>query len=530
MQATTRTVSADIGVSRYTSTPLHVETTYYAIHHSRLLIDFRGFVAQLAGLHDFSPVTDGLIAATSYMALCELAGNADMYGLGIRLGYYLQWYGGIFASLLAPEEVPNARFALGLFISATFLALVIQTVQDDLYAVEIYIILLLTFGAYLFLVPQLLWRLVTGCQPLLDPSRFPLVDPGQTQSDLHTILILAVTGYQLWFWFVKIPDLDRVYCRRFGFAFAKVPLNNWAFQVINIVLYFILGVAVLVLFTLRLSSAVKSSEDKRRRTDQWEKQKERLGKRGLARRVDALQKLNLVNNLITATVVVVATELTIKWNHVNAVNSLSSAGQLIPFVIGLGVVVRVLYVWRKPDPGPHPHSKSPHGGPTEPFHLPVYALPQAGRPPLAPHSATATSRTHGRPEPTPLPEYVVITPMSRQVPSKPTSRSRHASRSKPHLQQSDRHRRVSTLDDNAAPASMPAPVPSFQVPMPQGYSEPLSGNHSHQPREVSTHQSSSSSPSSSSSSSSPPHPIAPLPEFRLPLMQMIDTRRRDRDR
>jgi hypothetical protein len=128
-----------------------------------------------------------------------------MYGLGIRLGYYLQWYGGIFASLLAPEEVPGARFALGLFISATFLALVIQTVQHGLYEVEIYIILLLTFGAYLFIIPSLLWRLATGCQPLLDPSRFPLVDPGPTHSDLHTLLILAVTAYQLWFWFVKIP-------------------------------------------------------------------------------------------------------------------------------------------------------------------------------------------------------------------------------------------------------------------------------------------------------------------------------------
>jgi hypothetical protein len=235
-----------------------------------------------------------------------------MYGLGIRLGYYLQWYGGILASLLAPQEVPNARFALGLFVGATFLALVIQSIRDDLYAAEIYIILLLTFGAYLFLVPQLLWRLITGCQPLLDPSRFPLLDPGPTHSDLHTIMILAVTSYQLWFWFVKVPDLDRWYCGQYGFAFYKVRLNNRAFQVINIVLYFILGIAVLVLFTLRISSMFKDPEDKFRRAEQWEREKERLGERRLFLRVEALRKLNLVNNLITATFVVVATELTIE--------------------------------------------------------------------------------------------------------------------------------------------------------------------------------------------------------------------------
>jgi tellurite resistance protein TehA-like permease len=67
---------------------------------------------------------------------------------------------------------------LELFISATFLALVIQTVHHGIYEVEIYIILLITFGAYLFIIPSLLWRLATGCQPLLDPSRLPLVDPG----------------------------------------------------------------------------------------------------------------------------------------------------------------------------------------------------------------------------------------------------------------------------------------------------------------------------------------------------------------
>lgn len=83
------------------------------------------------------------------MSLCDFNGNADMYGLGIRLGYYLQWFGIILASPLAPDEVPNARFALALFISATFQALIIQIVRRNLYIVEIYVVLLLTFGAYI---------------------------------------------------------------------------------------------------------------------------------------------------------------------------------------------------------------------------------------------------------------------------------------------------------------------------------------------------------------------------------------------
>jgi hypothetical protein len=46
--------------------------------------------------------------------------------------------------------------------------------------------------------------------------------------------------------------------------------------------------------------------------------------------------------------VVLATELTIKWNSIRGVNSLSSAGQTIPFVVGLGALVRIFYVYAKP--------------------------------------------------------------------------------------------------------------------------------------------------------------------------------------
>jgi hypothetical protein len=73
---------------------------------------------------------------------------------------------------------------------------------------------------------------------------------------------------------------------------------------------------------------------------------------------------------VTASIVVVATELTIQWNHISDINTLSSAGQLIPFVIGLGVVLRVLYVWLTP--GLHPSQpKPPLRLPTTPHHLPT---------------------------------------------------------------------------------------------------------------------------------------------------------------
>ena len=70
-----------------------------------------------------------------------------MYGLGIRIGFCLQWYAGDLASWLAPSEVYGTRLTKSIFIAATFLIQVILNVLN-LQVVELYVILLLTFGQY----------------------------------------------------------------------------------------------------------------------------------------------------------------------------------------------------------------------------------------------------------------------------------------------------------------------------------------------------------------------------------------------
>lgn len=267
------------------------------------------------------------------MAVCKFEGNSDMYGLGIRLGYYLQWFGGILAAWLAPTEVKGLRFTLELFVAATFLALIIHTANDvdSLQHVETYIVLLLAFGIYLALIPIYLWRLLTCCDPYWDPTRWPKVDPGRLTANLSFILLVGVLVYQYWFWFAHMPSLDDINCQQYGFLFGQVRLNSKVSVAVNALAYCFLG--LIVLYVLALKFLGSDALDGRRPT------KISRSHRHLLQNMEGWFKI------IVGLTIVLATELTIQWNEIEGVNSLVGAGQTIPFVIGIAAIVRIFYVY-----------------------------------------------------------------------------------------------------------------------------------------------------------------------------------------
>jgi len=194
------------------------------------------------------------------MSTCTIDGNADMYGLGIRIGFYLQWYGTILASWLAPPEVPNLRLANMFFITATFIALVIQ--RDTLLPSEIYIILLLFFGSTLYLLLVNLWRVATGFNDRWDPTRFPMAEPPKkTANLLYSLLLMAVLLFMLWFWSVRVPTLDGEDCEQYGFMFSKIRLNNSGFRIFHLVIYSLLLVTILGMLMWDLVSNAKNTEE-----------------------------------------------------------------------------------------------------------------------------------------------------------------------------------------------------------------------------------------------------------------------------
>jgi len=299
------------------------------------------------------------------MATCTFEGNSDMYGLGIRLGFYITWLSGILAGWLAPGEVKGIAFTLDVFVFATFLALVIQVALDSLKVVEVYIVLLLTFGNYIALVFYWIWRIVTRFDPYLDPSRSPRARTSRTTSDLRTLLLLAVVAFQLWFWLGLVPStVSGLGCREYGFLFTKVDLGNTALRVTNIVLNFILGTILIYCIVLRFGELGRAS------TTPTGTVQTRQSKRDEEQRVLLLQRIDTVFRIVLVTIIVVATELTIRWNDIQDVYTLTSAGQTIPFIIGVAALVRVIYLRLRPSKRKHSGRRPTHQKPLEPSRMP----------------------------------------------------------------------------------------------------------------------------------------------------------------
>jgi len=184
----------------------------------------------------------------------NIRGNADMYGLGIRLGFYLQWLARIVTdSLLVvsklrdsdlrsnsmKNEVQGGRFGLQCFIGATFIAVIhrVSTGQESGTAsttLDLYISLLICFGCYLFVVPTFIWRIITGFDPLRDPTRWSAVPGSLTYRVINHLMLMASASFQVWFWSTWVPKERPDNCELVGFLFSKQPLGNSAMRGVNI--------------------------------------------------------------------------------------------------------------------------------------------------------------------------------------------------------------------------------------------------------------------------------------------------------
>jgi hypothetical protein len=89
-------------------------------------------------------------AAQSYMP-CHLFGNSELYGLGIRLSFYIQYFAAIVALAigLRPSKLSSVRIGLAIVAISLFIALCINSTGNTLVILDWYIGIALVAG-YIF--------------------------------------------------------------------------------------------------------------------------------------------------------------------------------------------------------------------------------------------------------------------------------------------------------------------------------------------------------------------------------------------
>jgi len=287
---------------------------------------------------------------------CGFEGDQDVYGLGIRGGIYLQWFATVLVYNLLPEEVASAEAINIGFQFSVFVALVYRTVTDSgIYGVEAYIMLMLCIGG--LSSRRGTYAVRSTRQDLRDLERTGkhLVSEMATPIGIASgfAVDLAILCYGLWYIYKGLDGMQMDPCfESTVFFFARLRLQGRfrrfvaaAFTIISVVFCTILAAILRFFISVitdhrSISPLFENIYDVQGRLIRPRAQ----GSRGTNEYVwiiSVIFPLDLVFFILS-------TELTISYNAVNGVNTITSTGQLIPIVVGGTSLLVTLYeIWLK---------------------------------------------------------------------------------------------------------------------------------------------------------------------------------------
>ena len=144
---------------------------------------------------------------------CGFTGNSDLYGIGIRLGYYTQALSVWFANYFVLSEAKVLRSVNLLFLVALFIALVWLSHQpQQTYAIEVFLLLRLLFA--------------TWYVGVLDRSRFSKKHGRKRimRVVIRECALLGMLSYTVWFAWVGLDRMEKTQCGTWIFFAAKLNL------------------------------------------------------------------------------------------------------------------------------------------------------------------------------------------------------------------------------------------------------------------------------------------------------------------
>lgn len=175
---------------------------------------------------------------------CTILGTPDLYGLGIRISFYLLWYFVLLGERCHERHAQVPRALELVFAYAVFLGLITAVAGGYLFAAEVYISLLLISTTVYLLVPRHTTD-VLGCFRQDIRTRGRRNGFGAVAA-ARSMFVLAVISLHIWFWTVGVSseDIDRSLrskgaqdvCQapqQVGFAFGPMELSSPGFRALN---------------------------------------------------------------------------------------------------------------------------------------------------------------------------------------------------------------------------------------------------------------------------------------------------------
>ena len=246
---------------------------------------------------------------------CQIIGDSDVLGLGIRLNYYLQWAAIVFATWMASEQVEPARLTSNVVTIAVYVNTFLRVKHGNLIAVEWWIVYNMTFVLTIGFIPT--------STILLRKSIYSFGFLGLLWS-----MIIFAECY-VWFKGIDVGHKDGCVVRIY-FLFFKVNVENrrWRtiFKIESIIACIVgLGGLIYALFGLYSNGFGKSGAD-----GAGTQIKDRKAT------VLTLNAVLMAFQLVTGTFAILQIEMTLKVNNIEVSSTpLTSSGQLIPFVAGI---------------------------------------------------------------------------------------------------------------------------------------------------------------------------------------------------
>ena len=144
---------------------------------------------------------------------CGFQGNSDIYGVGIRIGYYTQALTAWFSNFFVLREANDVRAVKNLFLLALVIAIIIYARNaPNVYAIETFLLMQIGF--------------CLGSISIMDSTRYSskYIKASKERLALKLILLNVGLTYNLYFWWFGLDEMKSTPCGTYAFYFARANI------------------------------------------------------------------------------------------------------------------------------------------------------------------------------------------------------------------------------------------------------------------------------------------------------------------